>query len=112
MSACFPDVVLASPAELERLEALVRERVSRRVRNLRLACSDGGLVLRGQAPSFYVKQMAQQAVMEATDMPILANKIEVMPGEPNPAGSCVAFHLQWVSVDVYGDVAVKPIENK
>jgi hypothetical protein len=68
---------LARPAELERLEGLIRLRVSRRIRNLRLVCGEDGLVLRGQAPSFYVKQIAQQAVMEATDMPISANEIAV-----------------------------------
>jgi hypothetical protein len=63
--------------ELQRLEILVCQRVSRRVRALKLGFDGGGIVLRGWAPSFYIKQMAQQAVMEATDLPIRANEIEV-----------------------------------
>jgi hypothetical protein len=77
MSACLHEGIVARPSELERLEAVVRTRVNRRVRDLRIVCDENGLVLQGQAPSYYVKQIAQQAVMAATDMPILANEIEV-----------------------------------
>ncbi len=43
-----------------------------------LIVQNEGLVLRGQARSFHAKQLAQQAVMEATDLPIIANDIEVV----------------------------------
>jgi len=33
--------------------------------------------LRGRAKTYYAKQLAQHAVMEATDLPVLANEIEV-----------------------------------
>ncbi len=34
-----------------------------------------GLTLRGETRTCYAKQLAQQAVMEFTDLPILANAI-------------------------------------
>ena len=37
----------------------------------------GGIVLRGFTRTYYLKQLAQQAVMNLTDLPILANEIEV-----------------------------------
>jgi len=36
-----------------------------------------GLVLRGRAQTYYAKQLAQHAVVEAAGLPILANEIEV-----------------------------------
>ena len=36
----------------------------------------------GALRTFYVKQLAQQSVMEITDLPILANEIEVSAGPP------------------------------
>ena len=59
------------------LEAHVQCRLSGQVRNFRLVVVDGGLVLRGHARTYYAKQLAQQAIMSATVLPILANEIEV-----------------------------------
>lgn len=70
-------VAVVRPEELERLERIVRSRISGRIRGLELVYTGEGIVLRGQAPSFYVKQIAQQALMEATDMPISKNEIAV-----------------------------------
>ena len=67
----------ANADEVARLEANVQNRLSRRVRGLRLAVRGCGLILQGQAPNYYAKQLAQQAVMEACALPILANEIEV-----------------------------------
>jgi len=38
---------------------------------------NGELILRGRTRTYYAKQLAQQAVMEATALPIRANEIEV-----------------------------------
>jgi hypothetical protein len=38
---------------------------------------DKGLILRGYAHAYDAKQLAQDAVMVATELPILANEIEV-----------------------------------
>jgi hypothetical protein len=37
---------------------------------------EGGIVLQGRAPSYYVKQLAQHVAMEVVRLPIRANRIE------------------------------------
>jgi len=59
------------------VEAHVQSRLIGRVRDLQLEARDQGLVLRGRALTYHVKQLAQHAVMEASGLPILANEIEV-----------------------------------
>lgn len=59
------------------LEAHIRFVLGGRLREFELTVRDTGLVLRGQAQSYYVKQLAQQAVMDVVPIPILANEIEV-----------------------------------
>jgi hypothetical protein len=62
---------------LGRIEEHIRCRLSGRVRDFHLLVRDQGLVLRGHAHTYYAKQLAQQAVMEVTSLPIQANEIEV-----------------------------------
>jgi len=62
----------------EQLEEAVRRRINGRLRRFQLVVTENGLVLRGRAPSYYAKQLAQQAVMAETDFPIFANEIEVI----------------------------------
>lgn len=62
---------------LDQLAAHLQNRLSGRVLDLRLEAHGAGLVLRGSARTYYAKQLAQHAVMEATDVPILANAIAV-----------------------------------
>jgi hypothetical protein len=38
---------------------------------------DDGIILRGRSRTQHAKQLVLQAVIEATDLPILANEIEV-----------------------------------
>jgi hypothetical protein len=59
------------------LEALIQYRLSGQVRNFRLEIAHDGVVLRGNARTYYAKQLAQEALMSATALPILANEIEV-----------------------------------
>jgi hypothetical protein len=63
--------------EFNTLEAQVQCLLHGRIRHLRLQVCDTGLILRGSAPTYYVKQLAQHAVMKATNYPIAANDIEV-----------------------------------
>jgi hypothetical protein len=72
-----PYICLNRAAEIEQLEARVRCQLSGRVRDLQVLGQDNGLVLRGHTHTYYAKQLAQHAVMEATELPILANEIEV-----------------------------------
>ena len=67
----------ARPAVLDDLEAHLQCRLSGRIRDFRLSTGSGGLILLGRAPTYYAKQLAQQAVMDATDWPIAANEIVV-----------------------------------
>jgi len=62
---------------LDQLENRVQAKLTGRIRNLRLLRQDCGLVLRGFAPTYHAKQLAQHAVMTETQLPILANEIEV-----------------------------------
>ena len=59
------------------LEAHIQSRLGGQVREFQLVVLDKGLILRGHAHTYYAKQLAQQGVMEATRLPILANEIEV-----------------------------------
>lgn len=64
-------------AEIERIAARVRHQLSGRLRDFRLEVRGAGVVLRGRTPTYHAKQLAQHAVMGATDLPILGNEIEV-----------------------------------
>jgi hypothetical protein len=63
--------------EIDRLELQVRVRLGSRVHDLQVLGRDNGLVLQGRSRTYYGKQLAQHAVMEATALPIVANEIEV-----------------------------------
>jgi hypothetical protein len=79
MSAPTTAAPLLAPAapELEQLEAQVQARLHGLVRDLRLVGCGPGLILTGQAHTYYAKQLAQHAVMAATARPLLANEIQV-----------------------------------
>ena len=62
---------------LHDLELQVRSRLAGRVRDFHLVYRQDGLVLQGQTRTYYAKQLAQQAVMTATSLPIRANNIDV-----------------------------------
>jgi hypothetical protein len=48
-----------------------------RLRRFEIERDEEGLVLLGQAPTFYVKQLAQHAVGRLSLLPIARNEIEV-----------------------------------
>jgi hypothetical protein len=60
-----------------KLEAQIQGRLAGQVRGFRLVFAREGLTLHGLAQTYYAKQLAQHAVMEATALPILANEISV-----------------------------------
>jgi hypothetical protein len=68
---------LSTSNGLIELETHIQCRLGGQIREFRLVRVDKGLILRGYAHTYYAKQLAQQAVMEATRLPILANEIEV-----------------------------------
>ena len=66
--------------ETSRLDLLQTHRESRllgQVRSFQLTVKDQGFILQGLSGIYYAKQLAQQAVMETADLPIVANEIEV-----------------------------------
>jgi hypothetical protein len=63
--------------EVAQLEAHAQNQLNGRVRNLRLVIQEKGLILLGQARTYYAKQLAQHIVMELTRLPIESNEIEV-----------------------------------
>lgn len=63
----------------DQLETLIQRHLLSRARILgfRVQIHEQGLVLQGFAPTYHAKQLAQQAAMEVSGLPILANEIEV-----------------------------------
>jgi hypothetical protein len=60
------------------MENRIRHQLSGRLRSFQLEVHDAGVVLRGWSETYYAKQLAQHAVMAATELPILRNEIEVV----------------------------------
>jgi hypothetical protein len=63
-----------SPCDLERY---VTARTGRRVRNLAIELGPERVVLRGEATSYYIKQLAQQGIRELLPRVRLENSIIV-----------------------------------
>ena len=75
-----PSVQAAEPftaEELSQIEEHGGSQLSGRVHDFHLRACDDGLVLCGRARTYYAKQLAQQLVMRATELPIRANDIQV-----------------------------------
>jgi hypothetical protein len=72
-----PGPEAAARGDVEQLEVRIQGRLSGRVRDLRLVLRDDGLVLRGWCRTYYVKQVAQHAVMDAAPWRLAANEIQV-----------------------------------
>jgi hypothetical protein len=62
---------------LGQIEGQVKGRLRGMLQDFLLMAAEEGLILRGRSKTFYAKQMAQQIVMESTNVPIKANNIEV-----------------------------------
>jgi hypothetical protein len=63
--------------QLDRIGQRVQHQLSGRLQDFRLKRESTGLILRGRVRTYYAKQLAQHAVMAATDLPIMRNDIEV-----------------------------------
>ena len=64
-------------AEIAEVEIHARSVLHGRIGDLHLRRCGDGLILQGHARTYYAKQVAQHAVMAATDLPILRNDIVV-----------------------------------
>jgi hypothetical protein len=72
------DQAAAVAAAIDRLALETGEKLRGRVAGLRIELRGGGVVLRGTARSFYAKQLALDAVMKGTHLPVVRNEIEVV----------------------------------
>jgi len=70
----LPDAFQALAARVERL---VREKTSGLIRDLRVTVLAGEVVLTGRAATYYAKQLATHAALDACDDLTLTNDIEV-----------------------------------
>jgi hypothetical protein len=61
----------------ERVERLVRQRTGGLVRDLKVAVLPGEILLTGRASTYYAKQLATHAALDALDHFTLTNDIEV-----------------------------------
>ena len=73
----FADFDCGTISDVDQLQVHLQSRLLGKVRRFQLILQDRGLILRGQSHTYYAKQLAQHAVMEAAELPILANEIEV-----------------------------------
>ncbi len=62
---------------LDRIGQRVQHQLTGRLQDFHLKRGSAGLILRGRVRTYYAKQLAQHAVMAATDLPIMRNDIEV-----------------------------------
>ncbi len=74
MNAIYP---VPPPLELAPIVTEIDRQLRGRLRQFNITCDEGGLVLSGKAPTFYVKQLAQHAVGRMTPVRIVRNEIEV-----------------------------------
>jgi hypothetical protein len=69
------------PNDLPRLRDEIENRIialtGRRLRNLNIVISPDGVTLKGQAQTFYIKQLAQQGVRQVSPSIRLENAIQV-----------------------------------
>jgi hypothetical protein len=72
-----PAVRPPSAEPLDHLADHVHSQLGSRILDFRVQRSGGGLILTGLAHTYYAKQLAQHCVMAMTDLPILANDIDV-----------------------------------
>jgi hypothetical protein len=75
VNAIFP---VSHPRELAPIVTEIDRQLRGRLRQFKITCDERGLALFGEAPSFYVKQLAQHAVGRMTPLPIVRNEIEVI----------------------------------
>jgi len=65
------------PDIVEVIGAKVATQIGGRVRDFRLVVRGKGVVLQGYCRPYHAKQLVLQAVLDVTELPILANEIRV-----------------------------------
>ena len=68
---------LSSQSLEETLEGVVRSRTNGMIRNLRVEIVNGEIIISGRAKTYYAKQLATHATLDAVKSVTLINDIEV-----------------------------------
>lgn len=63
--------------EVFQLQERIERDLAGRIEGFHVLIGTAGLILRGNVQTYYLKQLVQHAVMEATSEPIMANEIDV-----------------------------------
>lgn len=76
--------VIRSPGDSTRLAdevaqaaTYLQDSLRGHLRDANVSVHDGGVAISGKASSFYIKQLAQHAVMTRVSLPVVSNTIEV-----------------------------------
>lgn len=64
--------------DVEAIERLVRSRTGGMIRGLRVEIGKDGVILSGRAPTYYAKQLATHAALDAAHDLSLTNDIQVI----------------------------------
>jgi hypothetical protein len=72
----------ATPEDLEGVQENMRQQLRSLVRELRLAVSEGQVLLQGIAVSYYAKQLAQHLALRLLGPAPLVNRIDVRYAAP------------------------------
>lgn len=64
--------------EADRIAVHLMGQFAGQLRGLRILTRQDGFVLHGRVGSYYAKQLIQEAVRKATDVPIVENAVEVV----------------------------------
>ncbi len=78
-------------------EAQLRSSPYLPLRKLRCEYNEGVLTIRGQVPTFYLKQLAQTRIRQVPGVEEINNRVEVAWPRPTPVASAraaVALHLK------------------
>lgn len=77
---------------LRQVEIALRDHLRGQATRLRLVRASGGVIIEGEAPTFYAKQLAQHFVHHHGKLPVVANQIHVTWTRGSAPDSANAHH--------------------
>jgi osmotically-inducible protein OsmY len=72
------------PDQLAQLEAMLRQVLGTRLRDLSVTLHEGRVVMRGTAISYYAKQIAQHLALRVLGNAAFVNQLDVHRSVPDP----------------------------
>lgn len=64
--------------QMQALERILHDRTCGRIRHLRVESTGDSIVVSGHAPTYYLKQLVTQILLEDSGVRILENEIDVV----------------------------------